>query len=612
MAYRSFWPKQDTVAQFVELGVDTVCIYPSNTLNSLGVEYSQHRPNWMHFGVYKWEYLDRQFDEILEVNPSTQFLCMIDLNTPNWLTRFSRYDDSFYNLGKVAGDTRWRKEATEYLHAFLEHCEQKYGEHIKSYILCAGATCEWQDASHGQESPSRIDAWRQWCAEQGNEDSTDLPSMRERTSAAHGLLKDPQADGLSIRYWDFSRNLIADTILYFAEQAQSIIDHRVDLGVFYGYVLEHGHERLVSYGHLGYDKVFASDDIDFFISPGTYADREMGGASGYMSLIDSMKLHGKGYIREIDHFTHTANGNPLLPWGIPWGESWNHRWSDEPSSIAGLRREFSLALTKGVSLWWFDMWNHWYDSKNVLQALEQMKDIWDEQVETPAADASEIAVLVDADSCLALNEYDKRVIDVFRTLRQPLGRIGAPYSLYSTADIDRIDFTQFKLVIFPNLFACDTDKAEELKNKIAAQGRTLLWIHMAGVIADGHYDEANVEKLTGLPYKPGSIQEKDFGGWTSVLHSDLSPSAASLRAIADSAGVHLYGAVGEPVYANSRLLAAHTATGGLRTFQLPAKCSSVRELFSGRVVATDCDSFEDTLQAPDSVLYQLEYDNTRV
>ncbi|MBC2601583.1 hypothetical protein [Puniceicoccus vermicola] len=608
MAYRSFWPQKEAVAQFAGIGIDTICIYPSNTLNSLGVQYSQHPPNWTHFGVYKWENLDCQFDEILEANPKARFICMVDLNTPNWLTRYSRYDDSFYNLGKVVSDARWRKETAEYMNVFLEHCETHYGDHIDSYILCAGATCEWQDSSNGQESPSRIEAWRNWCHEHDIDESSDLPSRNQRGSAAHGLLRDPKIDKLGRLYWDFNRNQIADTILHFARKAQSILRHRAKLGVFYGYLLEHGKGRLVSYGHLGYDKVFSSPDIDFFVSPGTYFDREMGGASGFMSLIDSMKLHGKYYIRELDHFTHTANGNPLLPWGIPWGESWNHRWPDELSSIAGLQREFSIALTAGVSLWWFDMWNHWYEATEVIDALNRMKEIWMEQAQDSLPpSAKEIAVIVDAESCLHLNENHEDITKVLRNIRKPLGRIGAPYSLYSFADIDRIDFSHYKLVIFPNLFSCDNEKSERIRQYVAKNNRTILWIHRAGVISGESYNETNIKNLTGVSYEPGTIGEYQFDHWKSILHADLMPSYSFLREVAGDAGVHLYGDGGEPVYANSNLLATHTTTGGKRKFRLPYQCLTVRELFSNRIVANDCREFEDTLSSPGSALYSLEW-----
>ena len=78
-AYRSFWPEFEAMRQFKEAGVDTVCIFAANTDNSLGQPYSQYPPVWRWFGKYDFDSLNRQFDDVLAVNPNANFICMIDL-----------------------------------------------------------------------------------------------------------------------------------------------------------------------------------------------------------------------------------------------------------------------------------------------------------------------------------------------------------------------------------------------------------------------------------------------------------------------------------------------------------------------------------------------------
>lgn len=79
-----------------------------------------------------------------------------------------------------------------------------------------------------------------------------------------------------------------------------------------------------------------------------------------------------------------------------------------------------------------------------------------------------------------------------------------------------------------------------------------------------------------------------------------------LRGLAREAGVHIYCEAEEPLYANDRLIALHTITGGPRTIVLPKKCRRVTEVFSGRVVAENSDRFEDRLAPPCTVLYEVE------
>lgn len=608
--YRSFYPKRETIKCFANLGVDLICVGPANTLNSIGTPYSAYPPNWIHKGVYDWEIVDKQFDDLIAGNENAQFICLIDLNTPAWAERWCReHEDSFYNLGKVAASENWRKTTDEYLEAFLAHTEGKYSHKIVAYVLMCGRTDEWQDASDGVESPSRLLAWRKWCVVRGYPEPRDIPQKSVRDASSHGLLKDPVLDAETIRYWDFSRWLIADAILHFAGKTNAATKHRATLGIFYGYVMEHGQGYLLSTGHLAFDKIFASDEIDFIISPSSYQDREMGGSSSFMLPVGSLKLHGKGFIREIDHYTHTANGNPLAVLGVKEDHmSWQNRWPDEVSSIAGLRREFTLDLTAGHSFWWFDMWNHWYETDGIISTLASLRKIWREQTgeDAPNAKLAQIVLCVDSESCLYLNQLDKRINDVLYGLRCKLGRVGAPYSVISFADIEMADFSKCKLLIFPNLFLCDSERAGKIKSLLMKDGRTILWIHKAGAIDGNTYDESNIECLTGIKFQEGHVARKDFAEWKSVLHSDLLPSVACLREIAREAGAHIYSETEDPVYATENLLAAHTATGGKRKFRLPRKFKEVRELFSERVVARDCDKFEDVLSAPDTVLYKLE------
>jgi len=76
--------------------------------------------------------------------------------------------------------------------------------------------------------------------------------------------------------------------------------------------------------------------------------------------------------------------------------------------------------------------------------------------------------------------------------------------------------------------------------------------------------------------------------------------------LAISAGVHIYSETEEPLYANSHLISLHTKVGGKRKFKLRKKYKRIIELFSSKVVAEDTSEFEDNLNAPSTVLYELE------
>ena len=167
-AYRSFWPEFAAMGQFRDAGVDTVCIFAANTDNSLGQPYSKYPPVWRWFGKYDFDSLNKQYDDVLAVNPNADFICMIDLNTPIWLQRqlalrgHSAECESFTMLSCACANPAWRKATGEYLEAVVKHMETRYGDRIRAYLLACGQTDEWMDYSRGVAGRTKTQAWQAW------------------------------------------------------------------------------------------------------------------------------------------------------------------------------------------------------------------------------------------------------------------------------------------------------------------------------------------------------------------------------------------------------------------------------------------------------------------
>lgn len=595
-----------TIKAFAKIDVNTISFIPGNTLCSLGVPYSPYPSIWIGPGKYKFKNLDKQITDILDANPDAQLICNIDLNTPEWWPRWlgmaHKRNNSFTKLGSIVASEEWRKETSEYLQSLLRYTESRYRDRIVAYILLCGMTLEWQDFNRGEESIVRCESWRKWMKEKGAPDPVDIPPASVREHVSYGIFRNPVKDAIAINYWRFNSWLIGDTILYFARKTQEIIRHRVPLGVFYGYVMEHARGRLLYEGHLDFDRVFPSPDLDFFIAPGTYYDRGIGGASGFMSCIDSIKHHNKDFLQELDHRTHTARGT-MFGSPIPGHES---RFADVNETIAGLRREFALSLINGVSLWWCDLFGHWFEDTKVIDAIGQMREIWDRFTEPDIESVTEVAVIIDAESMFYIDGNAEIYNELLYKQRYGLGRMGAPYDIFSFADLPTLDLSRYKMILLPNLFVVDEQKQRLLKEKICTGNKTVVWIYAPGIITNDRYDPANVKLLTGAPFDAKKIVICDMNGWTSVFSPKPNLSAATLRRIARDAGVHIYCESEEPLYANNRLLALHTITGGRRKFTLPRRCKRVTELFSNRVIAENTAEFEDNLSAPDTVLYELQ------
>ena len=606
LAYRSFVAPLNTMEKLSRKGYDTVCVFPAHTVNSRGTPYSSYPPVWHWFDQLDFAPFDKMVEDFSQAMPEAELLCMIDLNSPAWLEHYMAFEccDSFNNLGKAVHNPFWRKAVMSYLKKFVRYADRRYGKRIRAYILACGATDEWYDYSLGNEDRHRREAWRKWCRRNKLPVPADIPSISRRERAPHdGFLRDPVADREAVDYWRFCNESIAETILEFASVTRKIVGEKAEIGCFYGYILEKAGKTLVSCGHLEYERVLESPDIDFLISPGTYTDRKMGGGSGFLIPHGTAAVRGKRLLHECDQRTHTYN--PYLTPEITLREP--SAWPDEASTVAGLKREAALGLIRRTHLWWFDMWGEFYQGEAVVNTLGEIRKLWSRYAGTPARDVCEVAMIVDPESTYYLNQDHPDISEINLGTRNKLNRLGAPFQVYSFDDIPRIrNFKQYRLVIFTSLFHLTPEKKKLLKQYVLKDDRTVLWLGPAGIMEGETCDPENCRKLTGHPFAEATSVALSRNGWRSVFIRDYRQvTPAVLKTIAQEAGVLLVTRREWPVYAEGRLLAVHTAEGGREELRVSMKTGTATELFSGRTFRIEDGRFTCRFGKPDTALFAL-------
>ncbi len=593
--YRSFWPELEMTAAFGKMGINTRCFFASNTINSAGFEYCKYPPIWLGIKKYDFSAYDKQVDDLLAANPEAKFLCMIDLNTPYWLTRKFAFD-SFDAVSHAASDPRWLVITTEWMRDFIAYSEKKYGDRIEAYILSGGGTSEWYEYDRGRSSRVKNTAWRAWCKKNGYELGADVPAETTLQTAAHeNVIYDPATEMAKIQYWRFHNEVVADAILHFAKVARSAVASEKEIGVFFGYYMV-SDSKLVSFGHLDYERVFASPDIDFFISPGTYNDRMIGGGTGPQLVRGTALRYGKRYLHEIDHRTHNISGSP--------GSS--NKWKSQAEDEAGLKREVAFALVNHASYWWFDMWGGWYQEEKTRELIAQLHKVSDKYADDRSPSVAEVLLVADPQSAFYLNEKMPHASAMARKFREKLTRTGAPFDVYSFNDLAVIDLSRYKVVCLPATILITPERAEILKQRVLTGGRTVVWVYAAGICDGKSLDAARVEQWTGSPYRTVGPVTVAMDGWTSVYSFEYGPmTPAAIREILRKAGVHLYVEGEDPVYANERLLAIHTKTGGEKSISLPRPCRRVVNVLTGKTVAENTSTFTYSFETPDTVLLEV-------
>ena len=603
-SYRSFMPEFEAMKRFADAGVDTVAFLPANTTNSLGDRYSKYPNIWTWFDEYNFDVLDKQFDDILAVNPNAKFVCIVDLNSPHWFTRQEAWNsmecDSFTQLSNAVSNPRWRRETAKYLKEFLEHTEKKYGDKIKAYLLACGQTDEWMDYSRFSAGRNKTKAWKKWLAERGKK-IVRVPTFDRLDHASfEDFIRDPQAEGDILDYCEFSSDIIVDAIDEFSGITRKMVSPDKQIGMFFGYIVQLARGRMVSCGHLSYERIFSSPNIDFFVSPGTYYDRKMGQGSGFMCPNGSRLRSGKGWLHEIDHRTPTTKVPRLNVAGF------NSEWKTQAEVDAGMKREFALTMVNGTSLWCFDMWGGFYDAPETMKLIAQSKKLWDKYAAENAPSMAEVALVVDPQSAVYINETNKKCQKIFVDTRTKLNQLGAPFEVYSFNDIGKSDMSRIKMFVFPAMFHLTPERMAVLEKHVFTQGKTAVFLDAAGISDGKTLDVSRVEKLTGFPYKADGVNVRKYADHTRAYVYDydkLTPSV--MRDLAAKAGATLYTDFETPVFASERLVAIHTANGGKRTITLPKKYAKVVEIYSGKVAAVNADKFEYDFSTPDTAVFEL-------
>ena len=591
LTYRSFNAELERTGQFAAMGITNRCFFAANTINSGGSPYCQYPVIWKDWKTYDWKALDAQVSDLVKASPNVRLMCMIDLNTPYWAThRF--HLDSFTDVTHAASDPEWRRRTAEWMLDFIHYAESKWGDRIGAYILSGGGTSEWYEYDRGRTSRNKDAAWVKWCRARGLDFGESVPSSPSLGRAAfENLVYDPVREADKIAYWKFHNGLVADVLLEFAAAARKAIPKTKEIGAFFGYFLVND-ARHTSFGHLDYVRVFASPDIDFFIAPGNYWGRSMGGGSGSQLVHGTALRYGKRFLHEIDCGPHDQK---------QWSQG---VWHSRAEDIAGNTREAAFAMFCNANYWWFDMWGSFYVNPEIRERIAALRHAQERLVPSPSA--AEVLLVTDPESMYHVNERCPLERAFGEHLRDELSQIGAPHDVYSFDDLPVLDLDRYRLVCLNSTLLITPERAKFLKERVCRNGRTVLWLYGPGITDGKSISAERVREWAGVPFRTPGVSVTARGDWTSVYAYDYRLlTAVKLAEIAERARVHRYVDECLPVFATETFLTVHARSGGEKTIRLPRKVGSVTDLLTGAKVAENTATFVVRFETPDTRLFGL-------
>ena len=173
-----------------------------------------------------------------------------------------------------------------------------------------------------------------------------------------------------------------------------------------------------------------------------------------------------------------------------------------------IRREFCKNLAHDSGFWWMDLHGGWYDSEILMNEIEYLTELNDRIRKTPHRSISDILIIVD-EACINHMRVNGEVRKGFmEDFICESNMSGALVDVYRLSDLEGLNISQYKLVVFAYCFKIYEKMRNCIKNKIS-RGTTVMYNYAAGGLSDS-FSMDNIRDITGFNvYQTGKT---DFNG----------------------------------------------------------------------------------------------------
>ena len=540
-AYTTYFHERNRYEDFTKAGYQLFSVtvaFASRAMNTFngfspyekGIFDTENEPD---FSVF-----DEAVEKVLRVNPKAYIFPRIYMPMPRWWCEKNPEETVVAPYGgrrEMLFSDAFRAEGDRMLCALISHVKaQPYAENIIGYHLGGGCVEEW---FHYGLDAGLCENAKKYFFRFLDEKYPDEDLPRELPDLENLKVEGEIKDKLLIRYLEFSHTAVAESVAHFAKTVKEATDFEQTVGAFYGYINEVASPLR---GDLALHHIIDCPYIDFFCSPNSYVKtRALGIDWGDIIPSASLNLHGKMYFSECDIRTSLSDFiNNCRPGADKTNSYYGDIWLGPKTvagSVAAMRKSYAHQITRGNSLWWFDMWGGWYDHPRYMLEAKRCKKLFESHDHTQYSYKPEIAVFVDGKLYQHQGMEDKSCLAYYE-IRNSLGSSGLAFDHYLLEDFLAC-YKNYKAVIFPAaLSSAELDKAKKLCDK------------------------------AGIPYLCGSMEKWEF-------------TPAELREFAKSANVHLFLDTDDAVCFGNSLLSVHSATAGEKKIKLP-KTATIKDVCS--------------------------------
>jgi len=447
---------------------------------------------WQSPDKFNIEPARKQIRGILEICPDAAVFFRFHINTPLWWNEVNPDECVAFADGPadykdkpgvhriLDGDIercvrpnlaseKWRDEVTEKLREFLKQFGRTpEGNALVGIQIACGVYGEWHYWGFLQHEPDASPAmtayFRKWLKDKYGSDKSlqkawndenvtlktaTVPGADERKTTEAGSFRDPEKERQIIDYYQCQHQAVADDIIHFCKVAKESWPRPIITGTFYGYFFG-VFGRAAAGGHLQMERVLNSPYVDYLSAPQSYNSwcRDMGGTGQSRGVLESIRLHKKLWLDEMDQVTTFARafGNKQVEPNIA-------------DDIAIMRRNVLESLMRGMGLWFYDFGAvkgriGWWDQNDILADIKQIKNIFDENINKQFGSAADVLLVFDTDSYYYLGDgsIDPIAETAVNQTSADAYYSGAAFDTILFMDLDKVSLKQYRSVVFVNTF----------------------------------------------------------------------------------------------------------------------------------------------------------------
>jgi hypothetical protein len=355
-----------------------------------------------------------------------------------------------------------------------------------------------------------------------NPEAASAPTARDRLHSGDGTFRDAEHQNV-VDFYLFWNELIPETIDYFAGVVKQACGGHQVVGAFYGYMYEFAGDP--EFGHNAIGRFLASLNLDFMAVTANYFNRQSGIGGDYArSPAASVRLQNKLWYHDNDVVSFVAREKLKAAGYRDDNPDWTRNlsvqlrslgYTDTPEKSRWMyRRGFGFALCNGMFQAWSDLHGGYFDDPELMREVKALNQLAAKAALLDRSSIAEILVIADEVSCARCHPRSPLLRELLLTPQNQLIRIGAPVDHILLNDLQHLDTSRYKFVIFLNCFQVTPHQRGIISNKLKRDGKHLLWCSAAGLFSRNESSLEFCRELTGFEFVRTCPPEKPYPGST--------------------------------------------------------------------------------------------------